>query len=266
MLAWVLFVERNRKDTPIEIESAIRDLDILRLVTLAELLNLYSLRELVEEYRRPSVGTDDKKRFAVEESAIRYDTIRRVTRLNRIYIYIYFVPFFPSPHIHISACAHFASNTGARVSSRGGRRRGTNGRRKSRRIECIFGNKYNLNELAVNWKWAIQGYLTRGPPLASPTPSSCSLSLEPGRCFFFFFRHRLPPTLSLSLFFPLSRCVRVPLFPPPSRRVSTLPLSLAQPRRRSKRYFRRQIPPQQRETSYLECFSLPGYFSPLRPR
>ena len=81
----------------------------------------------------------------------------------------------------------------------------------------------------------------------------------------------LPPpsssySLSLSLFFPLSRCVRVPLFPPPSRRVSTLPLSLAQPRRRSKRYFRRQIPPQQRETSYLECFSLPGYFSPLRPR
>lgn len=37
---------------------------------------------------------------------------------------------------------------------------------EGRRIECIFGNKYNLNELAVNWKWAIQGYLTRGLPLA----------------------------------------------------------------------------------------------------
>lgn len=23
------------------------------------------------------------------------------------------------------------------------------------RIGCIFGNKYNLNELAVNWKWAM---------------------------------------------------------------------------------------------------------------
>lgn len=41
---------------------------------------------------------------------------------------------------------------------------------ESRRIECIFGNKYNLNELAVNWKWAIQGYLTRGwSPLAFPS-------------------------------------------------------------------------------------------------
>lgn len=47
----------------------------------------------------------------------------------------------------------------------------------ARRIECIFGNKYNLNELAVNWKWAIQGYLTRGLPI------SVSLSLFLVTCF-----------------------------------------------------------------------------------
>lgn len=52
---------------------------------------------------------------------------------------------------------------------------------RSRRIECIFGNKYNLNELAVNWKWAIQGYLTRRLPISlSP---SLSFLLSPPSFF-----------------------------------------------------------------------------------
>lgn len=108
---------------------------------------------------------------------------------------------------------------------------------ESRGIECIFGNKYNLNELAVNWKWAIQGYLTRGSPLASPPPCSLSLRSTPSSSPFFFFP--LPSARTFSLF-------------PSIRSFETLPSF-----RRSKRYFRRQIPPQQRETFRTwGCFPL----------
>lgn len=45
------------------------------------------------------------------------------------------------------------------------------------RIGCIFGNKYNLNELAVNWKWAIPRLPDPGvtdllPFLSLPLPFS----------------------------------------------------------------------------------------------
>lgn len=84
---------------------------------------------------------------------------------------------------------------------------------EARRIECIFGNKYNLNELAVNWKWAIQGYVTRGLPFSLslspvslyPLVLSHSLSrslVSPPVRSFTFTRSCLPPFRSLHLFHP----------------------------------------------------------------
>lgn len=127
---------------------------------------------------------------------------------------------------------------------------------ESRRIECIFGNKYNLNELAVNWKWAIQGYLTRGSPLASrPPPCSLSLQSSPSSSHV---RSSVSFRLTSSLP-PASPCTRTfSLFP------SIRSFRDPTPLRRSKRYFRRQIPPQQRETFRTwgdASFPPPAYFS-----
>lgn len=77
------------------------------------------------------------------------------------------------------------------------------------RIECIFGNKYNLNELAVNWKWAIQGYLTWGvtalpfffplsPHIVSPPSSPISSFSSPLACSFTFTRFYFPLSSSFS--------------------------------------------------------------------
>lgn len=127
---------------------------------------------------------------------------------------------------------------------------------ESRRIECIFGNKYNLNELAVNWKWAIQGYLTRGSPLASrPPPCSLSLQSSPSSSHV---RSSVSFRLTSSLP-PASPCTRTFSLFPSIRSFRDLT-----PLRRSKRYFRRQIPPQQRETFRTwgdASFPPPAYFS-----
>lgn len=135
-----------------------------------------------------------------------------------------------------------------------------------------------MNELAVNWKWAIQGYrglplsLSLSSPLHIVSPSCCSLlsPASPLACSFTFTRFYFPlsvsPSSSISFLSSylvavhasfVTRAPASPSFfslsPLSFLRQSLLPFLCAR-NARSKRYFRRKIPRQQRETFHFEWF------------